>query len=296
MFETLISYIEKTDSVSTLRPGLIAGKDKLVLKVAEIKAKAAKQSTQTGGITTDKGKAKGNLAEAMFINTTGTSAYAASKGDNTLKEKVNYSISDLKKLSDDMIIDVAVNLDEIINKVLDAELAGFGVDSDTLKDMMDAKDLFANAKNKPREAIVERSTQTEALVPLFKEGDDLIHDVMDPVALTLKKDHADWYIEYHNSGKIINTGTRHTTTEGDVLVQGTQAPIYNALVTLTSIDNPEVKIHTHVNGHWKVIPIKHGVWSLQVTHADYDEMHIAAFEIKQGENVIKNITMVPKTV
>ncbi|MEO8149672.1 MAG: hypothetical protein ABI723_18685 [Bacteroidia bacterium] len=291
MYDATVEYVETTNAISSTRAGLMAGKNSLKTTVADIKAKAAKQGRQTGGITDDKAVLKETLALKMFAVTSGTAGYAASINNNTLKEEMNYSISELRRLKDDTIETVVANISTIVTPVLGAGLTGFGVDAAAMTAMTTAKDDYLLAKNKPREASVVKSAQTDALVPLYVEATRICRDIMDKAAATLNATQADWYSAYQNVRKIVNTASRHTTVEGDCLEMVTNTPIYNATVTLTRTGETDIIAHADINGHWKVIPIKHGVWALKATHPDYNDVTMAAFEIKLGQSVIKSIIM-----
>lgn len=294
MYDTIVEYVESTNAISNTRPGLITGKNNLKTAIKNINEKVALQSTQNKGVSEDKDVLKGELALAMFTVTSGTSGFAATTGNNTLKGQMDYSISELQKIKDETIGSVATNIDTIVTPFIGAPLAEFGVDAGSLTAMLAARDIYLEAKSKPREAVVEKKIQTDALKPLFVAATGICHDVMDKAANTLSATQKDWFSGYHNARRIISTGTRHTTAEGDCLEEGTSTPIYNATVVLSSIGKEDITLKTDLHGHWKKIPIEHGVWAFTATHPDYEDFHVAAYEIKLGQSVIKTSMMVKK--
>ena len=291
MYDVVLTYIQNTNVIAATRAGLITGKTNLAAVVAEIKQKVAAQGTQTGGSSDEKEVMKGELALVMFSVTSGTYGYASSIENLILKEEMNYSLSELQKLRDDTIETVCNNIKSKVEAHLGVPLEGFGVDAEVLEIMEAAKSAYVESKDKPREAAVDKKVQTDALGPLFTKATGILHDIMDKAANTLNATEKDWFSGYHNARMIITTGRRHTTAEGYCLEHESNTPIYNATVTLKSIGKDDIVLKTDLNGHWKQIPIKNGVWAFLVTHPDYVDFSVSAYEIKLGQTVVKTSIM-----
>jgi hypothetical protein len=295
MMKEVISYIEGTNTISSTRPGLIAGKTNLKDNVvAPIETKAGKQSSATGGAYDDKNELQETLCQQLYAVTSGTKAFAASINNNTLQEQMNYSITELRRIGDETIVPFTENMVTLVTPHLGAALTGFGVDATAMSDLDTAKTNFSGKKTAGRDATVDKATQTVGLPPLFTLGTKILREIMDPVAATLKLTQSDWYNGYINARKVINTGGGTTALDGDVFEAGTTTGIYNASVSAIAEDGTKTVVKTDVNGHYKFVPIKRGTYIITFTHPSHTDLTLAAFIIKQGQTVTKNVFLEKK--
>jgi hypothetical protein len=289
MFKAVIQFDADTTAVTSLRPAFADGITDLKDVVDDIEEATGKQSQAISGTFIDRSENKEELCQKLLIVMSGTKAYAASVGNATLEEEMNYSISELRKIKDESLVPFADNTKTLINAVL-ASLAPFGVDAPKMADLATARTNFENSISLPRMAVTAKSAQTEALPPLFLAGKNICRKILDPIALTLKPDHAEWYNQYHNVRKIINTGKGTTSLDGVVTDQSNGNPIYNAAVKVIELD---LTLNTKVDGSYDFSPIPRGTYTVSFTVSGYQVFNLAAFEIKQGQNITKNVSLAP---
>ena len=294
MYKAVVDFLETTNTITATRPGLVTGKTQLTGFITDIETKAGKQTTATSGSFDEKEDLIEKLCQELYTVVSGTKAYAASIPDTTLKGKMDYSLTELRRLGDETIVPFTDNIVEIVTPLLGAPLAGFGVDAAAMTELDKARDKYENIKSKPRVAVSEKAAQTTGLPPLFVSATKLCKEILDPTAATLRATEPDWYNEFVNVRKIVNTGSGTTALDGDIKEQGSNGAIYNVEITISKIGEPDIKITSDVAGHYKQIPIKRGVYTVTFTHALYKDVVLNAFEIKQGQTVTKNILMEKK--
>lgn len=287
MLNAVIQFNTDTAVITATRPAFGVGINDLRQVVVQIDTAAGRQSTATSGSFTDKNVLQEALCQSLFVVTSGTKAYAASINNNTLEQEMNYSISELRKIGDETIVPFTDNIIALVNPVLPA-LATFGINPPVIAALNTAKTDYANFLSVPRMAVTAKAAQTEALPPLFTEGTRICQKILDPIAVTLRTANQDWYNQYQNVRKVINTAQGTTSLDGTVTKQSDGTPLYNVEVKVNELN---LIIHTDVNGFFRFAPIKRGTYTITFTLAGYEIITLAAFEIKMGHNVTKNISL-----
>jgi hypothetical protein len=289
MFKAVIQFDTDTALITALRPAFGVGITDLKLVVKEIDIASGKQSTATSGTFIDRNENKEALCQQLVIVMSGTKAYAASISDSTLEEEMNYPVSELRRIKDESIAAFATNIENLVTPHL-ASLAPFGVDAAAMTALTTAKTDFETSLSLPRMAVTAKASQTEALPPLFLKGKNICRKILDPIALTLKPTNPDWYNQYHNVRKIINTGKGTTSLDGVVIDQVTNNPLYNVAVKVIELNST---IHSKVDGSYEYSPIPRGTYTVSYTLVGYDVFTLSAFDIKQGQNITKNVSLKP---
>ncbi|MBK5285271.1 MAG: carboxypeptidase regulatory-like domain-containing protein, partial [Bacteroidia bacterium] len=267
MFKRSQKYVKDTNLISSLRPGLVAANGKLKSVNDEIELKAGRQAQQIAGEALNKSSKREVLVEKLYLVTSETAGYAASIENVVLHEQMNYSITDLRKIGDESIVGTTNDLLGIVSPLFpNPALAGFGVDPAAVTDVETARDAYILVESSPELAEDETKAMTEALKPLFTKGRNILRNEMDNAAATLKPTQGDWWNEYHNARRIIRTGHRITSADGDVMETGTSTGIYNVEVTAVHEDGTTTVVRSDVNGHYKFIPLKFGVYTLTFKH------------------------------
>lgn len=287
MFNAVIQFDADTAVITATRPAFGVGINDLKTVVINIGKAAGKQSTATSGTFTDKNTLQETLCQALFFVTSGTKAYAASINDNTLEQEMNYSITELRRIGDETIVPFTDNIVLLVTPLL-VSLAPFGINPPAMAALATAKTNYANFISIPRMAVTAKAAQTEALPIFFTQGTNICRKILDPIAVTLKAANTDWYNQYQNVRKIINTSQGTTSLEGIVTRQSDSSPLYNVEVKVNELN---LIIHTDVNGFYRFAPIKRGTYTITFTLSGYVTITLGAFEIKMGHNITKNISL-----
>jgi hypothetical protein len=300
MFERVFKYvITDTNTISSTRPGLITAMGKLKTDFIDpIKLADQNQGSGITGFGTDKRAKRTVLNDILYGVTSGTYAYASALNDLVLQGQMKYSLTGIRNISDESIVDKVNNIMGIVNPILSTignTLPDYGVTTLLVNtDLKDARDAYDAAEEEPQDQIAIRESYTQSLIPLFDGGKALLLDVADKVANTLKISQRTWWNGYRNARKLITTGHRFNTVEGDVVVEGTNAKVYNALLTLTHESGKVYTGKSDVDGHFKMVSLLQGTYSsFVVTGSGFQVENLGPFKLTQGHVVRKTIFMDP---
>ena len=86
---------------------------------------------------------------------------------------------------------------------------------------------------------------------------------LDRYALRFKQmGHTDYYCNYINRRELKHYGTKHAHASVDVLMGDSNAPVQNAVITVSGVT---IQSKTDNNGHCTVSPVPQGMHSITVT-------------------------------
>ena len=173
------------------------------------------QEKDTKGVTQDKASAVEQVIEKALEVSTAVHAYATDTNNNELREKINYSPSDLKGARDTILIDKCQLIHDEANNVI-GSLGDYGVLAADLTDLQSKIDAYEASVAKPREAITNRSTATTELENLLKEGDNILDNRLDKLMSNFKQSDPVFYSTYFNARLIVDLGRRGTADEPEV--------------------------------------------------------------------------------
>lgn len=289
MFRAVITFADQSAAIHASRPAFADGINLLRNIVVSIDAAIATQSSEVAGLFTDKNTLQENLCQALLVVMGGTKAYAASIGNNSLKEQMDYPISELRRISDESIVPFADNILALVTPI-GAPLIPFGVDVLEITNLTNAKTTYSAFESQPRLAVTARATQTENIINLITEGMRLLRDMIDGIAITIKAANPDWYSQYNQVRKIVNTGGNITTLQGVVKDSVTNLPLYNVEVVIGDLG---INTFTDVEGKYKFQPISPATYSnVKFGAADYNVLYLPPFEIPIGQTIVKDVLLV----
>ena len=141
-------------------------------KITNITGAATVESQITSGIAIDKTVAKKTLCQNGADVAGIIFAFASNTKNNTLKQAVNYSISDLLRIKSDLLVATCKNIYDAANNNL-AALAAYGITAATLKPFQTAMDNYSASAPKTHTAKSVKSTYTDNIKTLIREADDM---------------------------------------------------------------------------------------------------------------------------
>ena len=187
-------------------PALVAAVAEFNAKIADIKSAAQLTAAVLTGIATDKKFSKEEVSEATALIAGQIFAYAAKNQNNTLKNEVNFSATDLRRIKDGELVSRCQAIHDLgIANV--SVLGDYGVKAANLAELQTAIDAYAQNAPKPRAAITDRATLKANLRQYFKDADAILKEQMDKLVEPLAKDHADFVSTYKNARKIVDPKT-----------------------------------------------------------------------------------------
>ena len=288
MYDTVMLVLLANAAIVALRPALLAAQTALKGIILAIRAADQKQQSAITGVTQDKAVLRLLLVDQVFSVASALKAFAAFGDNNTLFEAANFSVTDLRRLSDEILPQTAQNIHDLANTNI-ASLADYGVTAAVLTALQTSIDDYKDIISNPRKAISERKTQTDLLPELFKESDDLMHRQMDPITKTLLATEPVFVSDYFNARITVNAGVHHTSLEGTVTVKDFGDLIVGAMVKIVELDRDD---STGVDGKYIIQEFKSGIYNVTVVADSYVPVKIPNVEIGLGKIVGLNVEMV----
>lgn len=287
MYQVVQSHSDGNNRIVITNAGYLSAFNDFKAKVAQIVAATKLTSTVLTGITADKSVSKQELSQigsriAGFIF-----AYAAKTGNNTLKQAVDFSASDILRQRDAEIAPLCKNIHDLGVANL-AELADYGVTTANLAALQTAIDSYTGQIPKPRAAVSERATAKANIKQYFKEADAILNEQMDKLAVNFKTANPDFVSEYTSNRIIIDPATTTTQLKGTVTTQTDGKPVKGATVTAESIGTfgPTISrsATTDPAGKYNIKPIPPGDYTITVTATGLTNFEADPIHAKLGTN------------
>ena len=162
----------------------------------------AVQEGKITGVTADKQQEKADMIAHTIRIAKAVYAHANTTGNATLRDRVDYSPSMLKKTRDTELRDICQIIHDTANGHI-GNLGDYGVDAAMLAGLQGEINDFEALLSGPREAIVTRAEATARLAEWFKQGDSILKERMDPLTELFKHEGA-FYSLYHKARIIVN--------------------------------------------------------------------------------------------
>jgi vacuolar-type H+-ATPase subunit I/STV1 len=203
MFETTLAFLEKFKNIWKNRPAFLRAVTSAQAGTAEIRGRSGKQQAPTEGVTGDKEQVRDALEEKLSVVADALAALADETKNAELAAKVELNRSVIDRLS-------ASDLNLAAKRVLEATaenlaaLADYGITATEQTDLAGAAELFANKKEKPREAIVGRRVETLSLPEAIDTVRSIFRNRIDKMMTGFKRTEPDFYKGYVASRVIVN--------------------------------------------------------------------------------------------
>lgn len=181
---------------------------------------------QSGSTATDKSLIRKDLDEFSFGVMAPVKGWAVTQNNVTLKDEMDYSISDLGKVKDDTYVDFLKHRRDLVNGLI-LSLGGLGFTSMLITEWDLKISGFEASITDPRQAVINRALHTENLDKYIKEALGICNDVLDNLMVLFKAPiYGDLYSKYVKAREIIDL-----VGPGD----GTN-PSVNAVINITFTD------------------------------------------------------------
>jgi hypothetical protein len=175
-------------------------------KLATLVTTESSAQKQTKGTALDKDSLKEVLIQAAYDIASLVFAYANKAKNETLKQSVNFSITDLDRLKDEFIVPVCTNIKAAATANL-ASLADYGVTAAKLTALQTNMDNYASATPKPRLAKTQKTTDNKNVKAVMKEIDDLLKNELDKTVVVFRAANPNFVTKYTEVRKIVDPGT-----------------------------------------------------------------------------------------
>jgi hypothetical protein len=208
MFETTLNFLEDNNSVWSGTAAFADAVTRAKTGKDAINTSADSQQTPTSGVTDDKADARNDLEEKTLEIADQISAFAAKSGDNDLGAKVEMTKSSLDKMIESDLEQTAERVANLANDNI-AALAAFDVTAADVTALTTARTTFVGIKTSPRQAAVDRKTQTLSLPQLIAKVRSIFRNEIDKMVTKKKKTHPDFFSGYFTARIIVNRAATH---------------------------------------------------------------------------------------
>ena len=207
MFRTVSAVLTNHAADFASVPAFVAARSALDASIALISDLAQAQNTATGGITIDKANLQNQMIETAVRVAGAVKALASVQNDETTKAQADISRTTFTRARDDMRDDIAQGIHDLAESKL-ADLADYGITAATLAGLQTRIDAYVLAIAKPQTAKAERSTATSLLDQEIRRADSILKDRIDGLVEQFKDSGTNFYRDYQNARKTVNTGSR----------------------------------------------------------------------------------------
>ncbi|MEO7309647.1 MAG: carboxypeptidase regulatory-like domain-containing protein [Chitinophagaceae bacterium] len=259
-------------------------------KVEAIKTMQALQTAATTGITQDKAVVRANLAALSAALAAGVFAYASEVKNNTMKEKVNYSFSDLIHAKDDQLPAIAKVIITTANENL-AALGAYEITAASIGLVQDTLDQFQSASPSTRHALGKRVSYRKNLEQLFKETDDLVKNRLDKIMQAMVLSDSNSVANYRSNRLVVSAPTTNTQLKGKIVSADAPKGVRNVAVQLVETGS---NIMSNGKGTFSFKELTTGKYTLKLTAEGYQDTLLTQIEIKQGSLNKQEIVMIKK--
>jgi hypothetical protein len=178
-------------------------KNTLDALVPVIRALILLQEIDNKGISTAKENKAKLLVDTVIPISKAIIAYANSVNNPELKQKVDYSKSDLINSRDNIIVERANIIIAAANENLLA-LTPYGITAGSISAATTISENFEDAIPTTRIAIVEHKTATQNLTIKIKEAMDILRNQLDNLIYAYETTHPDFFKDYKSARIIVN--------------------------------------------------------------------------------------------
>ncbi len=239
MIDTVIEYCDKNSGVTSGIGAFGVALGKVKAARAKIDKLREKDGKWCQGVTNDIRDLRKRMSEAAVKCGSAVSAYARSVNNNTLLEKVNYTMEDLRKKKKDEVDDVCQNIHDAAQANM-GEAVNWGIDGSDVSGLQGLIDEYRQKMQMPREAIIEKKGANRQVKKLVREvADELLAGQLDLMVNTLKVSNFNFWNGYQMARNIIDRGTVHTKIKG-VAVDEEDVPLKGLKMTVSETGTDKV--------------------------------------------------------
>ena len=287
MYHAVVTFCDDNTAIVTTVPAFETALTAAKTKLAAIVTTAQLEAQVIAGIAMDKEQLRSNLCQQARDMASVVFAYASSINNNELKEQVNFSFTDLRRLRDDQLAPVAQNIYNAANDNLVA-LATYGITAPILTTYQDSIDDYQAVVPGPRNATSLRATYKANLKTLFADTDTILKLQMDKIAVQFKTTNPDFYNTYVNNRIIVDAGTSSTQVAGTVTSNAGGLPVIGVIIT---VKNQSYTATTGGDGSYTLkIPVP-GLYDIDYTHAAYVPKTISNVQLLLGQSTPLDVVL-----
>lgn len=203
MLGTVETILETNRSIWEALPAFVTAADALSEHIETIDSLAQSGNGNTTGLTADKRTARDTMTAATLEIAGAVAAYASETGSGELHAKVDYSISDLRRVRDTLIGGVCLNIHNAAKDNLD-DLGDYGMTTKKLTDFKAKIDAYNGTVSKPRTAKSNSSATGKLLKAEFAATDTVLSKRLDRLMTQFKTTQPAFFGAYTTARLIVD--------------------------------------------------------------------------------------------
>ncbi|MEQ1676280.1 MAG: carboxypeptidase-like regulatory domain-containing protein [Chitinophagaceae bacterium] len=290
-YNTVEDYCTERNAIVATSPAFQAAFNTFRAKKSALVTSFELEAQALKGIAMDKKQAKQLLATQFADVAALVYAFAFNAKNNTLKEAVNFSFTDLNRMKDDEINKVCANIRKAAWDNL-VSLADYGVDEALIDSMDEILDLYQATTTGPRTAITNRRNYKTVIAEQIKEIDSLLKNSLDKIAVKFKKNHPDFYRTYTYNRVIVDPKSSTTQLKGVVTDAESKKAIAGVTVTAVINEKP-FTAKTDLKGKYSIDTPVAGTYQLTFAHKAYKNIPELIIDIVLGKSRVENMELIP---
>jgi hypothetical protein len=207
MFKTVAAYLDDNTAVWNSMAPLATAVAEFKGKIAAIDAAAQKQETPRGA-TEDKEEAREALEDVVFLTCEALGVLGHTGSDHDLSAIASVSRTSLRRMTEG---ELSRRAESVLGEAnaRKTELTAMQVTQANLDELNQALQDFNTSKTNPRQAAVERKTQTESLTNLIREASSILRERIDRMVNLFGRTHPDFVSGYNGARVIVDRVASH---------------------------------------------------------------------------------------
>lgn len=200
--------------------------------LGRIKIIDGQQKNVRTGVTKNKRDVKNLLITLAAENSVKIFAFAKVSNNKPLMDEVNFSISDIGRMTDVAFRTYADELNKKMVLLLES-LGKYGITAETQKKYAETLTEYENTLVKPRISIAEKREATKELQSLFMSLDSQLSK-LDAIIGIIRYNEAKFYNGYRTVRRLVNTNGGEVALKATATDVSSNEPLKGVLFTLTS--------------------------------------------------------------
>jgi hypothetical protein len=287
MYLAVRNFIIQNDSAVKTVPKLPSIYANLESTITQIQSIGEQQKDVKTGFAKDKKRLRETLITIAGDNSRKLAAIAKFAKNETLMDKVRFTISELKRMTDVALKDYAMIIYDKVESNLD-KLAEYENTPDTQKVFLETIKSYNAALSTPRSGIAEKKQATQRLVVLFSEADVIIEE-MDYAINAVQLKNPDFINGYRTVRRLVDTGAGNLALIGTAWDNSNGFPVKGVRFVfrpdggqLTSGGNTEIIKKTAEKGSFYIKNIPAGTYKVSVSKPGYKDKEVTV-SVADGE-------------
>lgn len=279
MYLSTDEFLVKNEPLTKELPEFPASFSEFRNTVNQIKLINEQQENVRTGVAKDKKAIRNTLISLAADNSGKVFAYAKVTNNKELLDAVNFSISDLGRMTDVALRSYAESLNKKI-QVLIQSLTKYGINAATQKKFGEVIAAYDNSFAKPRLSIAEKREVTKLMESLFISAEAQIVK-LDAIIGIIRYDQVKFFNGYKTVRKLVNFSSGLVSLKAAANDLATSEPLKGAIFTFKN-NGTTITKRTADKGGFYIKNMKTGTYEVLVKREGYKEK-VVTVSIQDGE-------------